>query len=69
MIKYSFKKAEINLNLKGQEDILFNWPKQPEMILIEEIKNYSQKIILGIKLTLRMILLIVMKIKIPKMIC
>ena len=42
IIKYSFKKAGINLKLDGSEDILFNWPKQPEILLIEDtikIKN------------------------------
>ena len=42
MIKLSFKKAGINLNLNGSEDVLFNWPKQPEMLLIEDIKKIKQ---------------------------
>ena len=48
MIKFSFKKAGINLNLNGSEDALFNWPKQPEILLIEDIKKLN-KIILLIK--------------------
>ena len=44
MIKLSFKKAGINLNLNGSEDVLFNWPKQPEMLKI--LKKLNKIILL-----------------------
>ena len=43
MIKLSFKKGGINLKLDGSEDSLFNWPRHPEMVLIEDIQNKSFK--------------------------
>ena len=36
MIKLSFKKAAINLLNDGSEDMLFTWPKQSYVILIED---------------------------------
>ena len=44
MIKYSFKKAGINLKLDGSEDNLFTWPKQPEMLLIEDTKKIKNEL-------------------------
>ena len=37
MIKLSFKKAGINLLNDGSEDMLFTWPKQSDVILIEDL--------------------------------
>ena len=51
MIKYSFKKAGINLKLDYYEEILF---KQPEMLLIEARKKLKIKYLL-MKLILKMI--------------
>ncbi len=39
LIKISFKKGGITLNLDGYEDYIFNWPKQPDLILVEDIPN------------------------------
>ena len=38
-IQHSFKKAGINLKLDNSEDYMFNWPKQPDYILIEDLKK------------------------------
>ena len=42
-IKNSFKKAGINLNLDGSEDYLFHWPKTPDMVLVEDLRNLNKK--------------------------
>ena len=38
-IQHSSKKAGINLKLDNSEDYMFNWPKQPDYILIEDLKK------------------------------
>ena len=38
-IQHSFKKAGINLKLDNSEDYMFIWPKQPDYILIEDLKK------------------------------
>lgn len=43
MIKLSFKKGWINSKLDSSEDSLFNWNRQPEMVLIGNIQNKSFK--------------------------
>lgn len=44
MIKYSLKKVGINLKLDDSEDTLFNCPKQPEMLLIEDTKKIKNEL-------------------------
>ena len=41
-IKTSFKKGGINLNLDGSEDYNFIWPRQPDLILVEDILNKKE---------------------------
>ncbi len=41
IIKQSFKKGGINLKFDGSEDLVFDWPKNPDMILIEKIPSLS----------------------------
>ena len=42
IIKNSFKKAGLNLKLNGSEDLAFNWPKQSDMILIEDLPSLKK---------------------------
>ena len=42
-IKNSFKKGGINLNLDGTEDYLFQWPKTPDMVLVEDLPIMKKK--------------------------
>ena len=41
MIKRSFKKGGINLKFDGTEDIHFDWPKSPNMLLVEKLPNLT----------------------------
>ena len=40
---YSFKKGGITLKNDASEDIIFQWPKTPEMILIEDIPQIKNE--------------------------
>ena len=42
-IKLSFKVGGINLKLDGSEDSMFQWPKTPDMVLVEDIPESNKK--------------------------
>ena len=42
MIKRSFKKGGINLKFDGTEDIHFEWPKSPNMLLVEKLPTINK---------------------------
>ena len=42
-IKHSFKKGGINLKKDGSEDVIFNWPKLPDMVLIEDLPSLKKE--------------------------
>jgi len=43
-IKLSFKVGGINLKMDGSEDSMFQWPKTPDMVLVEDLPQMNQKI-------------------------
>ena len=44
MIKFSFKKGGINIKMNGTEDNCFDWPKNPNMVIVEKLPEYNMEL-------------------------